>query len=44
MNECYRQKVVPFPVFSKVRKSTLHLVDYHLNEGYGLAMEKFFSS
>mmetsp|Transcript_15857 Transcript_15857/g.21475 ORF Transcript_15857/g.21475 Transcript_15857/m.21475 type:complete len:87 (-) Transcript_15857:902-1162(-) len=44
MHECYEQKVVPFPIFSKVRNSTLRLVDYHLNHGYSLAMEKFFSA
>ena len=36
--------MVPFPVFSKVRHSTLRLHDYHLNEGYARAMEKFFST
>lgn len=44
MNECLRWGVVPFPVFSKVRHSTLRLVDYHLNAGYSCAMEKFFAS
>ena len=42
MHECYEQKVVPFPIFSKVRNSTLNLIDYHLNKGYSLALEKFF--
>ena len=44
MNECYRQEVVPFPVFSKVRHSTLRLIDYQLNPGYSCALEKFFAS
>ena len=44
MNECYRQEVVPFPVFSKVRHSTLRLIDYQLNSGYSCALEKFFAS
>lgn len=29
-------------MFSKVRNSTLILIDYHLNEGYSRAMEKYF--
>lgn len=31
-------------MFSKIRHSTLRLVDYHLNTGYSVAMEKFFST
>ena len=41
---CYDQKVIPFPIFSKVQNNTLCLDFYHLNEGYSIAMQKFFSS
>lgn len=43
MNNCYNEKVMPFPIFSKIRGNTLKLVRYNLNEGYCNALEKFLS-
>ena len=43
MNDCYNEKVMPFPVFSKIRGNMLNLQGYHLNDGYCLAMEKYLT-
>ena len=43
MNNCYNKKVMPFPIFSKIRGNVLKLVTYNLNEGYCFALEKFLS-
>ena len=43
MNNCYDNKVMPFPIFSKIRGNMLKLVGYNLNEGYCNALENFLS-
>jgi len=42
MTDCYAQKVMPFPVFSKIKNQMLRLVGYHLNAGYCEALHNFF--
>ena len=43
MNDCYNEKVMPFPVFSKIRGNILNLQGYNLNDGYCLAMERYLT-
>jgi len=41
MKDCYDEKVMPFPVYSKIRGNMLNLQGYPLNKGYSVALNKY---
>lgn len=43
MNDCYDEKVMPFPVYSKIRGNQLNLQGYSMSQGYCIAMQKYLT-